>query len=159
MYLVLRRENLNLNAIVLQEPVKNIIRPESYFCKIIYSDTYFILNGIYVLLPFVNVQINRNSNKQLRMSIDHSLNASVHQNITDIEQSIFNMYPINNFSIQQSLANDISHHKSIRVNHDYKHDLNCGMYENFNCVLRVYGLWINYTNLQCGINYQIIPIN
>ena len=54
MNLVLDENNYNINNIFFYEPVKNTVMDDSKFIRIIYSDEFVILNGLYLKINISN---------------------------------------------------------------------------------------------------------
>ena len=57
MFITLNIENFKEKNILLNDPVKNILRVGCDFIKIIYSDENMIINGIYINITFKNIDI------------------------------------------------------------------------------------------------------
>ena len=51
MNLVLDENNYNINNIFFYEPVKNTVMDDSKFIKILYSNEFITLNGIFINFP------------------------------------------------------------------------------------------------------------
>ena len=54
MYIVLDLEDININNVFYQEKVKNTVMENSNFLRVVYSNEYFALNGIFIKFNIKN---------------------------------------------------------------------------------------------------------
>ncbi len=152
MFLTLDIENLNEKNILLNDPVKNILRSGCEFIKIIYSDENIILNGIYVKVSFDDVEIIKKKTDTYKLKINKDINMEVIKLLLVIEQYILNMIDKKLIKIY-SLKTELLKLKLIKLHGQI--NLNSGLYNSMDFIIRIFGVWSDKT--RCGLNYQIIP--
>tara|TARA_Y100000816_G_scaffold292554_1_gene288579 strand:- start:2819 stop:3334 length:516 start_codon:yes stop_codon:yes gene_type:complete len=153
MHIAVSINNYNIKNVILQEPVKNILRSGCEFIKILYSDINMILNGIYLKINLKDIEILKRKNDMLKMLIDKEKNKDVIELIINIEMELLNMFSLSKMK-QQSLYAEFGKLKYLKLYANNKIDE--GEYSDMHCILRIFGIW--YDDIKCGLNYQLIPI-
>ena len=149
-------ENIDLNHIIVCDPIKNSVMQYSNFYKIVYSNELLSLNGLYILFNLNT--INQNKEKIL---FQYSDNKICIDKISKIEEYILNLintsknkiYKItellNNgyikYCYNDNLINTITSNNSNNVN-------------NFNksLIFKISGLWETKENI--GVTFKIILV-
>ena len=142
MNIILNTDNVAFQNIIFNEPIKNTVMDDSYFVRINYSNKYFIINGIYII---INIKNDSNKYKLL----DNSYNIKTIQFVEEIEKYILNSYTKKKnhiYKIKDQLLYIIN--KSIISN---------STRDSFDYILKISGIW--ETNLQIGITYKLNSIN
>ena len=85
MNLVLDENNYNINNIFFYEPVKNTVMDDSKFIRIIYSDEFVILNGLYLKIDISN---KNTSNYLEQVERDILSKFTLNKNIVNKNKSI-----------------------------------------------------------------------
>ena len=152
MFLTLNIENFNEKNILLNDPVKNILRSGCDFIKIIYSDKNIILNGIYIKVSFNNIEIIRKKSDVYKLKMDKDTNMNVIKLLLMMEQKILNMLDKNIIKVY-TLKTELLKLKLIKLHGQI--NLNSGSYNNMDFIIRIFGIWND--KVRCGLNYQIIP--
>jgi len=152
MFITLNIENFKEKNILLNDPVKNILRVGCDFIKIIYSDENMIINGIYINITFKNIDIIKKKVDMYKLKMNREENIDEIKSLTRIEEIILGM--INKDLIKSyNLRTELLKLKLIKLHGQI--NLNDGNYNKMDFVIRIFGIWCD--NLRCGLNYQIIP--
>jgi len=152
MFLTLNIENFNEKNILLNDPVKNILRSGCEFIKIIYSDKNIILNGIYIKVSFNDIEIIKKKADIYKLKIDKDVNMDIIQLLLIIEHNILNMIDKKIVKVY-TLKTELLKLKLIKLHGQI--NLNSGLYSNMEFIVRIFGIWND--KVRCGLNYQIIP--
>ena len=85
MNIIKQLNQFDIDNVYFCEPIKNNIMTDGIFIRIIYSNNFFILNGIYLLIPFQNLTIEKYYNK-FRCNFDILLHKEMINQIKVIEE-------------------------------------------------------------------------
>jgi hypothetical protein len=88
-------EQYDINSVFFCDPIKNNIINNSHFIRIMYSTSYFNLNGIYILIPIFYSITEKYYNK-FKCSIDYNKFKEIIDKINLIEIGILNKHIIAN---------------------------------------------------------------
>jgi hypothetical protein len=154
MNLILTIDQYNDNNVFFCDPIKNNIMNHGNFIRIIYSNTLFILNGIYIIFPFNNLSIEKYYNK-IKFNFDINLYQSFIERIKNIEDCILKKINIKGkkplFKIFEQLKNGcikiFSENKLINYNSNNS---------NINFLLKISGIW--ETESEFGLTYKFLKI-
>lgn len=146
-------ENINLNHIIICDPIKNSIMQYSNFYKIVYSNELLSLNGIYIL--FNLNKINQNKEKIL---FEYSDNKITIDKIANIEEYILNLINSNKnriYKITELLNNG---YIKYCYNDNSINNITCNNLNNVNksLILKISGLWETKDNI--GVTFKIILV-
>jgi hypothetical protein len=133
-------------CVFFSEPIKNNIMSNGNFIRIIYSNSNFILNGIYLLVPIQYNAINKYYNK-FRCTFDINSHYNLIQQLFTIEENLLKKLNITNkrpiFKINEQLKNGY-----IKIFSDNIENM-------YNCfLLKIAGVW--ETELEFGLTYKFI---
>ena len=149
MYLVKNIDQYDENNIFFCDPIKNNIMSDGNFIRILYSNKYFILNGIYLLLSFndINSEKYYNKYKCLFNIITHK---DLIDNIKKIEENILRKLEFYNKTPQYKIYEQIKN-GNIKIF--------CDDIPNANCffVLKISGVW--ETQHSYGLTYKFTKLN
>tara|TARA_B100000927_G_C16449412_1_gene463170 strand:+ start:483 stop:983 length:501 start_codon:yes stop_codon:yes gene_type:complete len=164
MKLLLNQKQVKPQGVFFSDRKMNMVM-EGRFSKIIYSDTYFSLNGIFVTFPLKVKQISKNI-----IFFDNKTNQELLCDLCKLEEQLLNDYAsyfnIESKSKQTTFKNilmcgQLKFYKESneRYNpHDHYNQTNCRYYETpttkSNYYVKISGIW--ETPLQYGITYKII---
>ena len=150
MIIVKSLEQYDINSIYFCDPIKNNIVDDGKFIKILYSSSNFILNGIYLLLNFNEINIERYYNKY-KCSFNINNNEKLIESIKNIENNLLDKYKLTekipNYKIYEQLKNG-----NIKLFCD-----NLKKTNNNSFILKISGLW--ETDLYYGLTYKFIKVN
>ena len=157
MNIVKTLEQYNSNYIYFLEPIKNNIMNDSSFIRIIYSDSLFMLNGVFLLVDIDNIITEKYYNK-IKCTFNISDYTSLIYKIKIIEESILNKIPITNkvkkYKIYEQL---ISGCIRIFSDEDYNKIFNNPIKTNNNkFILKISGFW--ETEYELGLTYKFVKI-
>jgi len=157
MNIVKTLDQYNSNYIYFLEPIKNNIMNDSSFVRIIYSDSLFMLNGVFLLVNIDNIIIEKYYNK-IKCLFNIIEYTSLINKIKRIEESILNKISIPN-KIKKYTIYDQLISGSIRIfcDNEYKKISNNSIKLNNNkFVLKISGFW--ETSYELGLTYKFIKI-
>jgi hypothetical protein len=133
----------NNDYVFFCEPIKNNIINEANFIRILYSTDKIIFNGIYLLLSFTDVIIEK-------YSFNLNSNKEIIENIKNIEISILKKINIKN-KIPQYKISDQLRSGNIKLFNDIPSK------NNNLFILKISGIWESQLNY--GVTYKFIKIN
>lgn len=143
---------LKTEDIYFSEPVKNTVIADSTFRRILYSNNYFSLNNIQILMKMENIKISKFYQKyKCVFNTDNLVNNSNIINITNIEKNILSKIKLNSkipkFSILEQVRNCfIKFSSSINNITDFSN------IDKLNIFLKISGIWENET--EYGLTYK-----
>jgi hypothetical protein len=157
MNIVKTLEQYNTNYVYFLEPIKNNIMNNSSFIRIIYSDSLFMLNGIFLLVNIDNIITEKYYNK-IKCTFNITDYTSIIYKIKQIEESILNKISITNktkkYKIYEQL---ISGCIRIFCDEDYNKLINNPVKTNNNkFILKISGFW--ETDYELGLTYKFVKI-
>jgi len=137
------------NNVFFCEPIKNNVMNEGNFIRILYSTSYFTLNGIYFLITLYDIICEK-----YYLKYKCSFNINAHKDIIDnlkiIEEDILKKYEIENktpqFKIYEQIRNG-----NIKIFTDISNKSSSSF------ILKISGIW--ETQFNYGLTYKFIKIN
>ena len=149
MNIVKRIEQFDDNNLFFCDPIKNNIITEGNFIRLLYSTHIMVLNGIYLLLVFNDINCEKYYNKY-KCSFNVNQHADIIESLKNIEENILKKYTITNktpqFKIYEQLSNG-----NIKIFNDYGNKT----HETF--ILKISGIWETAKNY--GLTYKFISTN
>jgi len=151
MNIVKKIEQYNENYLYFCEPIKNNIMNEGKFIRILYSSQYFILNGIYLYIPFHEITVEKYYNK-------YKCNFAVHEhrdiieNIKTIEENILKKVNIKNKTPMMKIYEQLKNGNIKIFTNELFFKTN-----NSAFTLKISGVW--ETDLYYGVTYKFFKIN
>lgn len=145
MNVVLELDQFNINDVHFQEPVKNTIMDNSNFIRAIYSNSLFMLNGIFIRFNLNVLTIEKSFNKY-KCIFDKQFNNTEIIIISTIERellskiNIIGKIPI--YRISEQLVNG---HVKIFIDNNNKRPGN-------EFILKISGIWENES--EYGVTYK-----
>ena len=150
MNIILDIDKYNPNCIFLCDPINNNIINNSTFIRIFYLDNNISLNGIYLLVNFIDFNYNIYFNK-LKCNFNININKEIINNLQIIEEQILNHINIQNKQPQYKLYNQLINGNIKLFNIDKINKNN----SSFN--LKISGIWETTQNY--GLTYKFIKID
>ena len=150
---------VDIKNIGFSETKKNIII-DGNFTKIIYSDVYVTLNGIYIIAPILYNPIDKILNKNIiSFNMNHPNNANFLKKLYNLETKIVDYYSYE-YSVtgkkniyclhNQLMSGKIKLYKELNNN-------NVNSNGDFNIVLKISGIW--ETENEIGITYKFLEMH
>ncbi len=137
------------------ETKKNIIM-DGNFTKIIYSDEWLTMNGIYISFPIQLSAIDKNMNKNLvGFNVHLPQNASLIKDLVRLENHIIGYFKrvySNERRINNSLAAQLNT-GCLKMYKEFNYDKNVSR-KNPKYILKISGIWENRDEM--GITYKFI---
>ena len=148
MNVVLELDQFNINDVYFQEPVKNTIMDNSNFIRVIYSNSIFMLNGIFIRFNLNVLAIEKSFNKYKCM-FDKQYNNAEILVISTIERellskmNIIGKTPI--YRISEQLVNG-----HVKIFIDNNNTSNKRTSNEF--IMKISGIWEN--EFEYGLTYK-----
>jgi hypothetical protein len=153
MNILIHPNDFNLTNIYFLDKKTNIIM-DGVFTKIVYSNSYMSMNGLYIYFPIKNVMTNRINSKHV-MHIDLISNKDFIQRFIEIEKQLLEYYilflshtDVSSKTICYTLKNNFQN-GHIKY---YKEYDTCTKQSLF--YIKISGIWENKTEI--GITFKII---
>jgi hypothetical protein len=149
MNVVLELSQFNINDVYFQEPVKNTIMDNSNFIRVIYSNSIFMLNGIFIRFNLNVLTIEKSFNKYKCM-FDKQYNNAEILVISTIERellskmNIIGKTPI--YRISEQLVNG-----HVKIFIDNNNTTNNKRTSN-EFIMKISGIWEN--EFEYGLTYK-----
>lgn len=131
MNLTLDFNNIEYHNIYFHEAIKNTVITDSNFIRLLYSDKYFVLNGLYINLDIKYI----NNAKNIML-------------LTRLEKELLDLYNSNtkhNYKLKDQYLNFFDKYQS-----------NNNLNNSPNIILKISGIWENNTGI--GITNKFIQI-
>lgn len=151
--LILPINEIDTNNIIYYEKQKNNVMQNSDFYKLIYSDEYSTLNGIFFSFIMKDIYIDKYFNK-LKCNIGKSFhNKSCIENIHNIEKKILSNFNSNfqkykpNYRIYEQLNN-----WNIKLQNSEIKKFTA--YKDINFFIKISGIWCSNDTRQCGLTFK-----
>lgn len=147
MNLILEIDQFDINNVYYQESVKNTIMDNSNFIRIIYSNSLFMLNGVYIKFN-LNVLFTEKTFNKIKCVFDKQCNINQIQAISRIEKELLSKINTNKkpiYRISEQITNGfikifIDNNKLFNNNNEF--------------ILKISGIWENENDY--GITYKFI---
>tara|TARA_A100001015_G_scaffold320853_1_gene448816 strand:- start:427 stop:870 length:444 start_codon:yes stop_codon:yes gene_type:complete len=130
------------NTIFL-EPTRNKIINNSYFIKILYSNSLFTMNGIYLYVPLEITNVQSIHNNKYKYIFNYNQNKSVIQNLINIEETLLNKF--NNNKYKRYICKDQLQNEYILTNKNIK---------TSQFIIKISGIWETETTY--GLSFKFI---
>jgi hypothetical protein len=151
MNVVIKEEQFNLTNVYYTEPIQNIIMDNSQFVKIVYSNEYVMMNGIYLLVDLKHIT-KESYFKKIKITYDTSLNKNILNRIYEIENQLLQKYNSNK-KIQRKIIYDTLNNGVIKL---FPNDEKDVISNNNSFILKISGIWENDT--EYGLTYKLLCI-
>jgi len=150
MNVILELEQFDVNNVYFQESVKNTIMDNSNFIRVIYSNSVFMLNGIFIKFNLNIIHVEKSFNK-FKCVFDKQRNTNEIVAISTIEKDLLSKINIANkkpiYRISEQLTNGF-----IKIFIDNNKLFNNNNQHEF--ILKISGIWENESDY--GITYKFI---
>jgi hypothetical protein len=161
MNIVLDINKFSLGNTFFLETKRNIVIQDGTFTKIIYSNQYMTMNGIFFYFPIEIQSIDKLANKNIMKFYPSSMNNSnLVQDLSKLEYKIIEYYKqLNNCSkktsclfSKQLYSGNLKIYKEYNDNYSHK---NCEKETgNINYIIKFSGIW--ETLEEVGLTYKVI---
>jgi hypothetical protein len=151
MLIVKSIDQYNSDFVYFCEPIRNNIVKNGHFIRIIYSNDFVSLNGIYLILNMIFSVGNIFYNK-IKCSFDINKNRDIITNIQNIEINLLSKLNITNKTPQYNIYEQMK-------NGNIKIILEDNLYERDkikNIVLKIAGIW--ETNTEYGLTFKFMSV-
>tara|TARA_B110001452_G_scaffold266824_1_gene274727 strand:- start:2866 stop:3387 length:522 start_codon:yes stop_codon:yes gene_type:complete len=150
--------DMDFNNIIFCDPIKNSIIQHSFFYKLIYSNNFLSLNGVFALFNLRNIKINRD-----KIYFDYN-NKETIDKIINLEYQILKLLNTNKnkvYKIKEILENNcfkFSNNDIVIDEINYAKNLNTNVKENNSFfIVKISGIWETKENY--GVTFKFILIN
>ena len=150
MNIVKRIDQYKDESVYFCDPIKNNVMNEGNFVRILYSNSLFVLNGINLLVPLYDINIEKYYNKY-KCIFNPVAHKELIDNLRVIEEGLLRKYNIRN-KIPQFKINDQLKNGNIKLFLDNSEKLTNG-----NFMLKISGIW--ETESHFGLTYKFLKAN
>ena len=150
MNVILTQDEYDISHIYYNEPIQNTVMNNSKFIKMIYSNEYIILNGVYLIKKIKNTTKELYF-KKIKVKYDINNNKDLLKFIFEVEENILNKYP--SLKKPKKIIYDTMITGAIKLFPNDIDDLNNGK-NSF--ILKISGIWEDQN--EYGLTYKIISI-
>lgn len=148
MLLTISKNQYNKINILYSDKTKNNILSNGFFYRIYFSNNHFTTNGLYILLNFKNIKIDKYFDK-IKCIIDRTINKNITDFISNVEYDLLMQSPIKyktpKFRIDEQLKQNF-----IKI--FGSHNILQKDYENLNILLKISGIWVDETHY--GVTFR-----
>ena len=146
MNIIIPIKDFNLNNVYYSEKIKNTVMPDSYFIRIIYSNSDVTLNGIYLKCFFSVLNISNHYNKYI-CNLNINENTELVSYLRNLEMSILQKFNIKEkfpvYNLQDSLSQNV-----IKIFSDLP------ILDTSYFILKISGIW--ESNREYGLTFKFI---
>jgi hypothetical protein len=150
MNIVKRIDQYQDESVYFCEPIKNNVMNEGNFVRILYSNSLFVLNGISLLIPLHDINIEKYYNKY-KCTFNTVAHKDLIEHLRLIEENLLRKYNIRN-KIPQYKINEQFKNGNIKLFLDNVEKLGNG-----NFMLKISGIW--ETETYYGLTYKFLKAN
>jgi hypothetical protein len=151
-------KNIDYNAIIINEPIKNSVLQYNYFYKLLYSTNIVVLTSIFTLFELNNVILENDK----ALFNKNTTNDSVFNKLIQLEEYLLNL--INNSKAKQYKFKELYENQYIKYSlfddidkfNNYKY-VNTLDEKNNKFILKISGIWESKENV--GLTFKIIIAN
>jgi len=151
MNVILDTNQFSIKNIYFQESIINNVIENSNFIRILYSNDFFVLNGIYLKINFENVTIDKHYNKY-KCICNVKENNKIISYMKMLETSIMKksgIYKIPQFKLSEQLSTGF-----IKIINEDE-NINPNNYKSM--LLKISGIW--ESDREYGITFKFFEIN
>ena len=138
-----------INNVFYFERIKNTVMNDSNFIRLIYSNSLFSLNGVYMLISFEIEKIEKYFNKY-KCIFNKQNNISVISNLIKLEHYILQKFKITNkeprYTMKEQLLMGF-----IKIFSEHKNIQNINQF-----ILKISGIW--ETDIDYGLTFKFIEV-
>ena len=149
MNIVKRIDQYDNNCIYFCEPIKNNVMNEGNFIRILYSNSHFTLNGIYLLINLTDICCDKYYTKY-KCVFNPNMHKELIHKLKLIEENLITKYnfadKIPQYKIYDQLING-----NIKLSNDIGNRSQCAL------ILKISGIW--ETQDKYGLTFKFIKIN
>ncbi len=151
-------KNLDYNAIIINEPIKNSVLQYNYFYKLQYSTTIVVLTSIFTLFELNNVILENDK----ALFNKNTINDTVFNKLIQLEEYLLNL--INNSKTKLYKFKELYENQYFKYSlfddiekfNNYKY-VNTLHEKNNKFILKISGIWESKENI--GLTFKIIIAN
>ena len=148
MNVVINENQFDISHIYYTEPIQNIVLDNSSFVKLIYSNEYIMISGIYLLLH-LKITSKENYFKKIKVTYDATSNKELLHKLYEIENIILNKY--SNSKKPRKIIYETLNGGTIKLFPNNETD---SIPATNSFILKISGLWENET--EYGLTYKLL---
>ena len=151
-------KNIDYNAIIINEPIKNSVLQYNYFYKLLYSTNIVVLTSIFILFELNNVILENDK----ALFNKNTTNDNVFNKLNQLEEYLLNL--INNSKTKLYKFKELHENQYFKYSlfddiekfNNYKY-VNTLDEKNNKFILKISGIWESKENI--GLTFKIIIAN
>ena len=149
MNIVIRIDQYDDKCIYFCEPIKNNIMNDGNFIRILYTNPYVTLNGVYLFIKLNDIMCEKYYNKY-KCNFDVLSHSDIIDNLKVIEENILKKIDIKEkipqFKIYEQIKNG-----NIKIFNDIGNKSSCSF------ILKISGIWETLSNF--GLTYKFVKVD
>ena len=149
MNIAMRFDQYDDKCLYFCEPIKNNIMNEGTFIRILYTNSYVVLNGVYIIIKLNDIVCDNYYNKY-KCNFDIIENHEIINNIKYIEETILKKIDIKDKVPQHKVFEQVK-------NGNIKLFNNIGAKSSCSFILKISGIW--ETNTNYGLTYKFVKVD
>ena len=150
MNVVINENQFDISHIYYTEPIQNIVMENSSFVKLIYSNEYVMISGMYLLLQ-LKIISKESYFKKIKITYDLNSNKELLHKLYEIENQILNKY--GNSKKPRKIIYETLNGGTIKLFPNNETDY---IPATNSFILKISGLWENET--EYGLTYKLLCI-
>lgn len=150
--------DINVDNIFCYDKIKNNIMDNSYFYKLVYSDSNCTFNGIFFNFTLKNCYIEKYFDKIKITFLDKNENKKLIEKIKEIEKNIFLKFKtkFSNFNIEKRLSQQFTQ-SSIKLTCNDCKTFNVN--KDINVIVKISGIWKSMSKKDIGLTFRFFLSN
>tara|TARA_A100001015_G_scaffold312273_1_gene417136 strand:+ start:4359 stop:4847 length:489 start_codon:yes stop_codon:yes gene_type:complete len=159
MFLSINHKKFDPYNIIISEKRKNNVMPGSDFHRLIFSDEFCSINGVFLHFTLTEINIDKYFNKIKCIFNNSHSNCNVIQTIKNIEKTILNKFQSNNnnnkipsYRIYEQLQ-----HSFIKLYGDDR--IKYGKCAEVKFLLKISGIWASNQTNEVGLTFRFFIFN
>ena len=150
--IIIQSEKFNIDYLFFLQKVKNNVKQNSHFSRLIYSNEYFSLKNLYIPFTLENIQF-KDQYLKTNILFDEIQNQKNLQPIYDIERNMLQKYISD---IDEDLDPNLGIYNQCKLNFIkiFKNNINITDKQNITIYIKISGIWQTTHNI--GLTYKFI---
>lgn len=151
MNVVLNQDEIDIDCVFFNEPIKNSIIENGLFIRMLYSTEIMVLNGIYINMPFKSLYKTNDGNKvKLHANVQDNIDSI--EFIKNIERLILEKHAMHQYPLHKKKNLKLSEQMSTGY---IKYIIDNTISNSY--ILKISGIWESTS--EYGLTFKFIEIN
>jgi len=158
MFLCNNIDDISFNNIFCYDKMKNNIMENSFFYKLVYSDSESCFNGIFFMINLKNCFVEKYFDKLKITLSECKENRDIGFKVQNFEENIFKKFKtkFTNYNLEKRLSQQLNQMILKIQNNNFK---NCNTYQDVKVIIKISGMWENSKTKQIGLTFKYFLAN